>query len=202
MTHALLWLSLLALTLPTVDWPAIAETTDKSLVRVDQPPQQCSGFVTDDIKDRILTALHCGLLDKPVYVDGVQAKEVFRDIDHDLLVLEVAGLDKPALSLGIVEPKKGDQLAGDGFGYCLDDSLFSIGTVESPRVTWKGETSALQGVFILFANEFKPCQSGGPVVDSTGKVVGLIVAANDRVGLARPLHVLKSRVGKYFSKTP
>ncbi len=200
MTHALLWLSLLALTLPTVDWPAIAELTSKSVVRVHQVlPSKCSGLSIDEARGYYLTAGHCGTNDKPIYVDGVPAKEVFRDIEHDLLVLEAKNLDKPALKLATDEPKKGEWVAVDGFGYSLDDSLFDVAVVKSPRVTIvEGE---IQGVFLVFA-EFTPGQSGGPVVDSTGGVIGVVIAANDRVGLARPLHVLKSRVGKYFSKTP
>lgn len=181
-----------------IEWNPIATRVAKSLAYLSGPQGDCTAFVIDSKRDLVLTAGHCDQRtssgESAMLVDNIPTKVISKDTKKDLLVLEVKGLDKPALYLAKTEPQVGDEVASYGYGYSLSKPLFrvthisAIDTEEAPDM-------------ILTDTDFVQGQSGAPVVNAGGEVV-MIVNAGDgtKVGLGVGAETIKARMGRYFER--
>src|SRR5688572_30256423 len=100
-------------------WTKVAPTLNESIVRIETGDGgTCSGFVSDNEKDLVVTAAHC---DGPkLYVDQIPATIHAKDLKSDLMVLYVRGIDKPALKMALKNPEVGQEVATYGFGLSLE----------------------------------------------------------------------------------
>ncbi len=200
MTRVLVTLGLFAVfSMPTLGagpWVTVAEKLQKSVMQISNV---CSGFVINEEKKYALTAKHCGNDDpsKPVVIDLVPATVVATDVQYDLLVLHVPGLDRPAIYLADEDVQTGEEVVSWGFGGGYPRGML--------RHAWVSQSKAIvpdaaPEEWVLFDSAFVGGQSGGAVVNEKGEVVAIVQMSSDRMALGRGVSRLKDRVGKYWGK--
>ncbi len=185
-------------TATTTDWVDVAKKLSDSVVPFTtkfEVHYGCSGFVINKEKNYVLSDSHCQI--DTMYVDKVPAVVVAVDIQQDLMVVEVKGLDKPALKLSDAKPKRGQAIATDGYGMVLLNSLFRTAFVSAVDVPLEGIRG---GPFVITDAGFVGGQSGGPGVNELGEVVMIVQRASGLVGVGVSAEIIKDRVGKYFEK--
>ena len=156
-----------------------------------------SGFVLDD-DGRIVTNAHVvsGVTAVQVtFPDGptVAATVVGKDEETDLAVLSVApeGLDLHPLELGdseVVEP--GDRVLAIG------NPTGSGATAGSGQIAAEGARVEVPGGYViddLFETDavIEPASSGGPLVGSDGRVIGITARLENDTGYAVPANVAR-----------
>jgi S1-C subfamily serine protease len=169
------------------DVDGVAAAAVGSIVKVTGTADSCerslegTGFVVSP--QRVVTNAHvvAGVDEPRVQVGGegdrYDAEVVLLDPDRDLAVLEVPELDAPALPLG-QDLGRGDPALVAGFP--LDGPY----TAEPARVRQVltatgsniyGQPGAERDVYSLFTR-VEPGNSGGPLLDGAGAVVGVVFA--------------------------
>lgn len=184
--------------LPPVDAglaPEVMATVTASTVKVMgeacRKIQEGSGFVISE--NVVVTNAHVVAGEKDVEVVRPDAKRlaarvVVFDAKRDLAVLRVDGLGLPPLGRANAEPGA----TGAVFGHPGGQEVVRAAPARiSDEVTAEGEDiygdPTSRQVFILAAN-LRPGDSGGALVDSAGKVIGVAFAiAPDRPGTAYAL---------------
>lgn len=173
--------------------PATAQSPDvvaagAGVVRVSGEAQACgraqegSGFVL--APGRVLTNAHvvAGMSSPQVQVGGtgdeLDATVVVFDAARDLAVLDVPALDARPLPLAAEEGVRGEEVVVAGFPQ-NGPYVLSPGRVRDV-ITAVGEdiyggTEVTREVYSLLA-EVRPGNSGGPVLDTQGAVVGVVFA--------------------------
>jgi S1-C subfamily serine protease len=179
------------------DWSVIAADARDSIVEIaisseaGEPAGACTGFVSDNDRDFVVTAAHC---DGPkVFADNMPAKVRMKDVKNDLMVLHVDGIDRPALKLAAEDPKIGAEVASFGFGYALERPLFRVAHVSAADIAIE------RGRYFAVDATFVPGQSGGPVVNEQGQVVMLVQMGTNVVGLGVGTETIKDKVGRFFA---
>jgi S1-C subfamily serine protease len=133
----------------------------------------------------IVTAAHTVRVEEEIRVawpDGraVPATLVARDPGTDLAVLRVSDADSPAAEIGdSADLKVGNLVLAVGYGPRASWGVVS--TIDGPWRTWRGgEVDRFLRVDLVLYPGF----SGGPLVDASGKVAGLVTS-----GLSRQLEL-------------
>jgi hypothetical protein len=85
-------------------------------------------------------------------------------------------------------------VASGGYGYGFWH--VRIANVANPKAIVPG----LVGPFLVVNSGYVPGQSGGPVVNIKGEIVGVVQLASDRVGLGRGAEYIADKVGRFFAK--
>jgi len=121
--------------------------------------------------------------------DRVQAQVIAEDASTDLAVLHARTSGLPALSLLTKESPRVGQLVvaiGNPFGF---EATVSAGVISAHgRALRGGDGRLIEGV-IQHTAPLNPGNSGGPLVDARGRVVGIntaIIAAAQGIGFAVP----------------
>lgn len=181
-------------------WSPVVDKLKQSVVFVEiadengAPQGSCSGFMIDSKKHHVLTAGHC---DGPkVTVDGTPTIKIFKDERKDLMVIRAYSVERPALKLAPKGPDVGDEVASMGFGFGLEQPMFRVAHISNIRLDIEG----LSGPFIVIDAAFVGGQSGGPVVNQTGEVIGIVQRGGEGVGLGVGAEVIKDRVGRFFGE--
>ena len=140
-----------------------------------------SGFVYSD--GRVMTNAHvvAGVSDPVVRISDTDypANVVYYDPDIDVAVLSVPDLDAPALAFDDTA-ESGDQAAALGYpenGPYLASPVRvrEQRTLRSPNIY--GDETVYRDTYSLYA-QVRPGNSGGPLVDLGGEVIGVIFAAS------------------------
>jgi S1-C subfamily serine protease len=140
-----------------------------------------SGFVYTD--GRIMTNAHvvAGVSKPVVRINDTDypATVVYYDPDIDVAVLSVSSLDAPALAFDDTA-KSGDQAAALGYPengpYVASPArVREERTLRSPNIY--GDETVYRDTYSIYA-EVRPGNSGGPLVDLGGDVIGVIFAAS------------------------
>jgi S1-C subfamily serine protease len=140
-----------------------------------------SGFVYSD--GRVMTNAHvvAGVSDPVVRINDTDypANVVYYDPDIDVAVLSVPDLDAPSLTFD-TSAGSGDQAAA--LGYPENGPYFASPvrvreerTLRSPNIY--GDETVYRETYSLYA-QVRPGNSGGPLVDVGGDVIGVIFAAS------------------------
>jgi len=185
--------------------PLGAEAAIGSVVRIQGSAPQCqaditgSGFIVGP--NRVVTNAHvvAGVQNPHVQVGGrgtdYSAIVVGIDRKLDIAVLDVPELTKAALAFGgpAVTNEQG-VTAGFPGGRGLVTSMARIGpTTQLAGVDIDGQSSAPRNV-IVFAGHVEHGDSGGPLLDAHGKVLGMVFASAQKstsVGFAlRPIDIV------------
>lgn len=181
----------------SAQWKVAVEKLKDSVVFVESSTGTCTAFVIDEPKNLVLTAAHCYDELPRMLVNGKPVTKVIsRETKKDLLVLQVEGLDRPALALAKDDPKTGDEIASNGFGYGLEDPLFKTHHVAFDKIYINQEN--IGGPLIVVDTSYVGGMSGGPLVNHMGEVVGIVQLGTPLVGFGVGAETIRDKVGRYF----
>ena len=168
--------------------PTVVHQTLPSVVQLQYPHSDkvCTAF---SIAPGVyLTADHC-LLDETNTIEGHDITVVMRDHTYDIAVLR-AGVVRPVLLLGDA-PVLGESVVFVGFAYS-----FPTPTVRHSLVSALVEIRGTMRT--AYDNAAIGGMSGGPVIDASGRVVGIVQASN-RYAMVSLVHAdLVRLVGDYW----
>jgi S1-C subfamily serine protease len=180
------------------DWTNAAELLERAAVKLTYDADgTCTGVVIDTNRKYVLAAGHCAPdAQKSIYTDGSIASVIYRENEQDLLILFSPNLDgkKGQLKLAEKDAALGEDVASGGYGYGFWH--FRKSNVANPKASVPG----LGSPYLVVNSAFVPGQSGGPVVNIKGEIVGVVQLASDRVGLGRGAEYIKDKVGRFFGK--
>lgn len=165
------------------DWADVVEQVQRSTVRIDVltcdgERGMGSGFVVGD--KLVMTAAH--VVDQAgsisLQVDGTvrTAQVIDIDFDADVALLRAEdSLAEPALTLAPEKVRLGSELAVLGFPNLVQDLRVTRGVVSSLnfQLSYEGRFTIKNPVMVTDA-AINGGNSGGPVVDRTGSVIGLV----------------------------
>lgn len=180
------------------EWTSVAKGVRESIVEIAIGSEgACTGFVIDAEKGYVLTAAHCDNPNesgKELFADLRPARVVAKDDKRDLMVLQIADNDRPALKLAKNDPKIGDEVASYGYGYALEEPLFRVAHISAQDIAVE------RARYIAVDVTFVSGQSGGPVVNALGEVVMIVQMGTPSVGLGVGAETIDDKVGRYFSQ--
>ena len=174
---------------PAVADPVVARSK-ASLVKVEGVAPSCraglegSGFVYAD--GLVMTNAHvvAGVSEPTVSVAGtgpaVRATVVVFDPTLDVAVLRIPRLNAPSLGFAAAPAERGQDAVVAGFpedGPLTATPARVRGTVRAVGEDIYGERAAAREVYALRA-EVRPGNSGGPLLDAAGAVLGVVFAAS------------------------
>jgi hypothetical protein len=179
---------LIALGLGAAPAPALAQTTPDPAPAATSPPKQRSGtaFVVD-AGGRLLTNAHvvadCARIEL-TYGDGrrVGGRIVVRDARADLALLEGAAPATAVAAFARAGARAGDDVIALGYplrGLLAMEANVSTGIV-SATAGLKDDPTRLQ-----ISAPIQPGHSGGPLLDESGAVVGVVVSKLNALRVAR-----------------
>jgi S1-C subfamily serine protease len=134
--------------------------------------------------------------------DNLEAKLVGDDPATDLALVRLAARDLPTVQLGDSQTLQVGQLAiamGDPLGL---HSTVSTGVIGALGRSMRAEDGRLIDNIIQHSAPLNPGNSGGPLVDSRGQVVGIntaIIAMAHGLGFAIPVETAKWVVGEFLN---
>jgi S1-C subfamily serine protease len=146
-------------------WPSTVAPLTRQVPRISTPSGTCSGVVIAE--DTVLTAAHC-VEDtaRPSITVGSRHAEVLRlNRVLDIAVLKVKVKNQLVMPLAPVNPKLGSEVAAAGFLLGAEELHVQFGHV-----------SAIHGERIVANVQVLPGDSGGPMIDTQGRLVGMIQA--------------------------
>lgn len=187
------------------DWTSTVKDVEKSVVFVQVGHEgSCTGFVINQVKHYVLTAGHCEPDEDTatVWVDHVRGTIIALDHDKDLMVLEAKDLDpaRPALGLAGRNPERGQELMSVGYGLGLSTPMYRTAHVEDDATMIPED--GVGGPYIAVDAGYVPGQSGGPVVDRTGRVVSIVQRGTGNVGIGVGADAIRASVGRFFEAQP
>lgn len=139
--------------------------------------RRCTGFQVGIAS--VLTAEHCANETVEMLIDGLPTY-ILEKNDSFALLATTPGY-KPILQLG-PRPKRGDEVWAWGFSYGEE------------LMAYHRYVAGYNRGHLITDATFSSGQSGGPIVDLNGKVVGVIQAGNDVVGIACTVEEIKAFV--------
>lgn len=142
---------------------------------------------------------------RSAFIDGqkLAATIIGRDPSTDLAVLRVDGANLPYASVGDSSSLRVGQLViamGNPFGF---QSTVSTGVVSALGRALRSQDGRLIENIIQHTAPLNPGNSGGPLLDSRGRVVGIntaIIAQAQGIGFAIPAETAKSVVPQLLAK--
>lgn len=160
----------------TVDFTQLRQMT-KQLATADGTGF-CSSVVVGP--EMVVTAAHCDIEGQPIYINGVQAKIVKKDVKQDLLLLHVPSLKGAPLEVGRA---------------VMDEVVYVVGfPLEAGQVVTQGRAQSVVDGSQIFTAPIIFGNSGGPVfVVRHGQPV--LVAIVSRGTLVPLMGMFPARVG-------
>lgn len=155
--------------------------------------QEGSGFVVGP--NLVVTNAHVVAGEDSTTVRRTDAVELKGDVvafdpDRDLAVLRVPGLDRPGLTLGDTSVDGRGAAFGHPGGGALRAAPFQVGQVVTATGTDIYDKDRTSRQVLVLAAELRPGDSGAPLIDAGGSVVGVAFAiAPDRPGVAYALAI-------------
>ena len=159
----------------------------------------CTGFVVDNKRDYALTADHCmhnrWVEEGGTMVDGVVPEELWGDDALDVAVLHIPGIDRPELKPQFKPARAGQEMGS--FGFARESGLkehFRAGVVSGVEAVVDG----LDGAWTVTDQPFIGGMSGGPVVDTDGKLISMVQRSNSVTGIGRSIQEIWLATRSYW----
>ena len=178
----------------------LAERVSPSVVKVEMGRWGGSGVLWDK-EGHVVTANHVvgrRTSAKVELQDGrsLEAKIIGRDPTSDVALLKVEATGLKPIEVGDSQPLKSGQ-----FVLALANSLGSrvnitSGIVTNPSRTIPGWWGVVVEDAVITDARLNPGYSGGPLVDASGKMIGMNVAYASSRGIAVPVSTLKGIASK------
>ena len=187
-------------------WASVAEKVLPSIVSVQLESTDehtgeksygtaCSGFAIDAQRQLFMTAAHCRGEGR-VGVNHEIAWVVYENATLDLMVLQSVGVSVPALTPRTEPITTGLAVAGVGHAYGFELPQMRTSVVSHPYMM----IPPLKRFFLVFDQAPIGGQSGGPIVDASGNVVGIIQMGNAYTGLAQPIEVILKASSAFWAR--
>lgn len=169
--------------------PETVKTSNNSVVKIDGIAESCSAAMTGSgfivANERVITNAHviAGVEDPVVSQFNtdlqLQGKVIYLDRNKDIAILFVPGLMAESLTfIGPVTPNEVGFVSGYPNGGALKTSAVSISTeFESLGTDIDGKGKVTREV-IVFGGKVQPGNSGGPLFNMQGQVLGMVFAAD------------------------
>lgn len=201
-------LFILACTPPALasGWQGVAQRVERSLVSLKdlRGAIYCTGFVIDDKRDFVMTAEHCAEYGAEVgiQVDRKNGWTVWSEPALDVAVLQVPGISAPALAPSRRPLARGQEVGAFGFGWGMRSGMFRQGQVSHPAVWADGMPDARTETtpWVMFNFSVVPGMSGGPVVDTDGRVVSINQVGNAAVSMGKSIELIEAVSGDFWEK--
>jgi S1-C subfamily serine protease len=191
--------------------PEIVTKSVASTVRIDGIAESCSaamvgtGFIVSN--ERVITNAHvvAGVKEPVITLSNTQTqlggRVIAIDREKDIAIIYVPGLNGEKLTfIGPVTSNEVGFVVGYPNGGNLRTSAVSVSSeFESLGTDIDGNSEARRAV-IVFGGDVKPGNSGGPLLNDQGQVLGVVFAAdaeNKNTGYA----LAPSEVAKFISET-
>ena len=184
------------------DVPVYNRRTRKQIGTTEARVISGSGFfVTSD--GYIITNRHVVSDESMTYkiYDGentIPAQVVYRDPDYDLAILKVDGTNYPTIPLDTKTVQIGEQVisVGNALGKIVDSVSAGVVSDENQNVNAKTDDNTVEHLkgLIQTTAPIYPGDSGSPLLDSDGKVIGVNVAGSTsgRASYSIPVSVLET----------
>ena len=173
------------------NWAGVAERLASSAFELQDAYGRgfCTGWSIDNKRNYALTAEHCvnsGWAVNGIQVDHNPVTVVWSDVELDAAVLEIPNLDRPELKPRFDPIKVGNEVAS--YGFAVEVGLhdhFRAGHISSVGT----KVDKLSGVWTVTDQPFIGGMSGGPLVDTKGKVVAMVQRSDRKLnGIGRSIH--------------
>jgi serine protease Do len=171
-----------------------------------------TGFIVDP-NGVIITNQHVVSNASATYVviteDGKQhdVTEILRDDSNDIAILKIDAKDLKALELGDSDALQVGQTViaigtplGEYAGSVTTGVISGLSRSVTTSSGWFGSTSKVYENVIQTDAAVNPGNSGGPLISTEGKVIGVNFATSsgaDNISFALPINVVKQRLGEY-----
>jgi S1-C subfamily serine protease len=175
---SLLSLTLLAVPAAAHDWSnVVTKLAEATAMLTDFTGDGfCSGFSIDNERDYMMTAAHCiPPMNEGFLVDNAIPVVIHFDRDLDVAVLYVEGMDRRELRPRTKLIKVGMEVGS--LGFARENGLYSH--FRAGNVAGIGTVDEFEGIWIQLDQAIIGGMSGGPIVDTDGKVV-MINQRSDR----------------------
>lgn len=189
-----------------ISWPDIIAQTELSIYKLqmtrfgmfgDELVGYCTGWSINELKGFIVTAAHCE--GENMLADGHKAEILYVNTTADLMILQVSEGKKPSIKPSTKIVKKGDELLAIGYGYGFTQPVAKQCKVAVADLVIN---EIEEGERFLIADcAYIGGMSGGPVVNSEGKVISIVQlgSPDNATGLGRVLKTIRDVVG-YFGR--
>lgn len=143
----------------------------------------CTGFQI--APDKIMTAAHC--LGDDMKADGQPVKILAGDKYFDLALLE-GGSNRPILQFRDKEVERWEALKSLGYGYGWN----RLTVLDNKVILTRYKVVEDGPVGIVVQGGYIGGMSGGPLVDLSGKVVGVVQRSNNQIGYSVGSTIIKA----------
>lgn len=188
-------------TLPALakDWSKVAKQLAEATIQLQAGIGHktfCSGWMIDNKRDYVMTAEHClGWTAEETFVEGKPYEVLWSDTYLDAAVLRVPGLDKRELRAQKRAIRVGQEAAF--YGFAREWGLYSH--FRAGNVSGIGPIDELPGDWVIIDNSGIGGMSGGPIVDSDGKVISMVQRSDRRlVQLGRSIEKIFGATKKFW----
>lgn len=193
----------------TIKNKAIVEHVDKSVIKLVGGDCSGNGLVAQGTgwiiaKNTIMTNAHVVAGSTKIHAQGIKkpGEVIFYDEKNDVALIKINTGGKEALPIG-------HQTIGDN-DYAIVIGYPSYGNRKVPvrlgsvrKQLTKTPRNKLVFKDVLFVKgDLKPGISGGPVVDESGQVIGMISALNFSLGIAVPSEIITEIREKVVERNP